>query len=263
MRLLLTLASTSLFLTGPASAELVVVLYEAEVTTVVGQPFGMEVPRLSVVRGHFTYDPGSQDAAPDDPRRGKFEPVQSWGFLAEFLDQTVTGSVGAKASIETYGYTLRFDDGGDSPDTGDMALGGAPRTDIELALSFTGSSQNLPTDQLPEHFDFAGAPHTFSLGDDSGHVLIQFRNLTQLFPIAIKSFAWDDDEIQLTWHSTAGRHCGVDFTTDREEWLVLQPLVVGAGSETSITDDLRQRYAPGEDLPQQGFYRVRDLGSWP
>ena len=243
-----------------ARGELVTVTYKAEASTLVGRPFGIEVPRLTIVRGFFTYESDTPDSRPEDARRGSFEPVVGWQFRADFLDHTIKGTNRATGSTETFGHTLRFNDGGDSDETGEMTFDGAPRADIALGFSIVGGPEDLPSDQLPAEFMFSGAPHTFSLGDDNGRMLLQFIEFSQTFPFAIKSITRGGDEVQITWCSEQGRGYAVDFTTDIADWQVIRALVNAEGSETSIVDDLAERFGPGEDPPPDGFYRVRDLG---
>lgn len=250
-------------LASTARAELVTVRYEAEASTVVDQPFGIDVPRLTVVRGFFTYQSDTPDQNPGDLRRGSFKPVVSWGFRAEFLGHVVSGSNRATGSTETFGHTLRFNDGGDSSDTGDMSFDHVPTADLALGFAIVGGPDDLPTDQLPKVFRFDRSPHTFSLGDDLGRMLLQFRSFSQVVETTIKSIDWSPTEVAITWCSVENGRYAVEFSTDLKDWLVIRPLVIGEISESSIIDDFSDRSGPDALQPLRGFYRVRELGPPP
>jgi len=144
-----------------------------------------------------------------------------------------------------------------------MAFDDLPRNEIALGFAIVGASDDLPTDQLPDVFRFEGAPHTFSLGDESGRMLLQFRSHFTVAPAQIKSIVWSPSGVALTWCSLENRRYAVEFSTDLNDWLVIRPLVLGAVAGRSIFDDYSDRSGPGGLLPPRAFYRVRDLGPGP
>jgi len=251
------LLSTLIVLLGFSNflqAELVTVAYEAEASTVVDQPFGIEVPRLTIVRGYFTYESDTPDTR-SDPRRGSFDLNGAWGFRAEFLDHVIAGSARAEASTETFGFTLRFNDGGDKEGTGDMFFDGIPSNDIELGFSIVGDKEDLPSDKLPDVFRFKNAAHTFTIGDSSGRMLLQFRSFRQV-ETRIKEVELHEGQVRLVWCSLVGKRYTVEFSTDLRDWEVVVDSVTAAAAETEIVDDLTARLKVGV---QRGFYRVREL----
>ncbi len=238
-----------------ARAELVSVEFEAEAATVVAQPFGLDVPRLTMVRGFFTYDSETADIKGADLRRGDFRLNTDWKFHAEFLDHVVTGSTQAKATTETFGYTLAIGDGGNQDETNDMTFDGTSAEDIELVLRIVGDEGDLPTDQLPETFGFVGAPHTFTLGDESGTILLQFLSYRQVFPV-IKSINWQNNQVRLVWDSILDRVYRVEFSSDLKNWQTIRAAVTGELGTTGIIDDIFGRQEP--PVPH-GFYRIREI----
>lgn len=255
------LAAIALGLASPlAHSARVTVEYEAEAATVVDQPFGMTVPRLTVVRGYFTYESETPDLKPADPMRGSFLLPGTWDFRAEFLDQVLTGSGTATSTTNLYGSpTLSFEDGA-TTSSGIMAINGVPRQDIGLNFRISGAAKDLPTDQLPENFTFnpppLGASHTFVLSDASGRMLLQFRWFRQVGP-TIRSINRTGDAVEIVWTSVQGKRYALEFSTDLRNWEVIRDPLIGNPLTTTVVDDLAQRYASGP-LPPRGFYRIID-----
>jgi hypothetical protein len=241
-------------------AELVTIEYEAEASTVVGQPFGLDVPRLTRVHGFFRYESSAVDLRPNDQRRGSFVlGPGAWEFEARFLGHTVRGSQQATASTETFGHTLRFNDGGDRKETGDMSFDGVFRIDIALGFSIVGNSSHLPTDQLPAPFTYQpGNPHTFVIDDDSGRMLLQFRTVNQVVvplpPPEIKSIEIAPNQTEIAtirWSSVAGQSYQVEASSDFIEWTPVGDPVNATSEETSATASLGAN--------DRFFYRVRRM----
>ncbi len=256
----------ALFARVPAAdAERVIVEFEAEAATVVDQPFGMEVPRLTIVRGCFGYESDTEDLNPNDTRRGSFLLAGTWDFRAEFLDKVITGSGTATATTNTFGSpTLSFEDGFTTEDSGIMSLDSVPDEEIGLNFRISGRPEDLPTDQLPSSFGFAGAPHTFVLADESGRMLLQLRSFRQVQrqDHAVKFMSRTGDVVHLIWWSFQGNQYDIEFSTDLKVWNVIRPNITGEQLQTSLDDDLAERFTEGP-IPRAGYYRVIDKGPLP
>lgn len=253
----------ALLLTQPALAERVTVEYEAEVKTVTGQPFGLSVPLFTVVRGYLTYETSTPDLRPGDTMRGEFLMAGTWDFRAELLGKTIQGSGTATASTNLFGSpTLRFNDGATDNDAGTMSLDGVPGTTIGLGFAISGQAKDLPTDQLPARFTFnpppGGASHTFSLQDQSGGMLLQFRSFRQVGP-KILSVRRTGDDVEITWSSVSGKPYALDFSTDLLHWTIIRDDLIGLPITTTVVDQLAVRH-PGNP-PPTGFYRILDRPS--
>lgn len=242
----------------PAGAELVTVEYEAEARTVTGMPFGIEVPRLTVVRGSFTYDSNTSDKSPTDPMRGSFGPVGGWDFRAEFIDKVITDSGMATATTNLFGHTLAFNDGGNKSGRGIMRINDTPDASVEFGLAITGAAKDLPTDQLPANFTFnpppSGAPHTFVLKDQFGTMLLGFLSFRQVKPEIVLSIQRSGDEVEIVWSSISGKPYALEFSTDLANWSVIRNDLVGLPVTTSVVDDLAVRFPA--TIPNEGFYRI-------
>lgn len=193
IHILATVATVTCFSVSQALAKRVTVEFEAEAGTVTGQPFGMTVPRLTLVRGYFSYETNTPDTFSNsaDTMRGSFILAGTWDFRAEFLDRVIMGSGTATSSTNLFGSpTLRFEDGLGNNRPELMTIDGSPDATIGLGFAISGQAKDLPTDQLPENFTFnpppGGAPHTFSLYSNSGTpattgtMLLQFRSFRQV-----------------------------------------------------------------------------------
>lgn len=248
----------------PAHAERVTVAYEAEVGTVTGQPFGITVPRLTIVKGYFTYETSTIDLRPADPMRGDYLMQGTWDFRAEFLDRVVRGSGTATSSTNLFGApTLRFNDGAADNDAGLMSLDGVPEESIRLGFSISGQAKDLPTDRLPEKFTFnpppGGASHTFVIADESGSMLLQFRSFRQVRP-EILSIQRTGGEVKIIWSSEKGKPYALEFSTDLRHWSILRSDLIGLPEQTTTIDSLELRYL--NDPPPMGFYRILDRPPW-
>jgi hypothetical protein len=167
-------------------AEQITVYYEAEAATVVDSPLGVDVPRLTRVTGTFTFETSTSDILPDDPDTGDYPHETGGGaFTARFLDHTLTGSATPFIEIRPTTDTFRFIDGpGTFGDEGGiMSLDGNPDEGIELWFSASTETDMLD-DSLINPFpdydfeSFIGTPHTFSIADDSGTMLLQMTKNT-------------------------------------------------------------------------------------
>lgn len=170
---------------GPASLALAgatTVVYEAEVSTVVGAPFGVAVPRLTAVTGHFTFDTSTPDTD-SDPDRGTYRHTDGSAFLADFQGHEVTGSSTALYTVGTAGGTFIIRDGPGllGNNGGTMSFNGLGDETIELF--FSASPGPLTTDSLFNPFplydfeSFIGTPHTFVIEDSRGRMLMQINSV--------------------------------------------------------------------------------------
>jgi hypothetical protein len=164
---------------------LVTVHFTGAVATVTGQPLGLGDPaRAAPVSGSFTYDLQTRDQLPADPRRGRFEHGTTSAFTFTVLGHTVSGSGWAIVQTEDLDPdTFRYLDGpqGDGVPRV-MKLDGAPAPTLKLGIAITDSTGALlKSDALPDPFpavDIAHLPHTFSLEDQGGTLLMQLDTLT-------------------------------------------------------------------------------------
>ena len=179
------------FLAGAASAhaKIVTVLYEAEAVTVVDEPFGVDVPRETVVTGYFTFDTGTPDDAPEDQYSGEYPHDGNAAYLASFLGHEVTGS-------DTPFYWVDLVMGSPQSDTfrvydgprpvgfegGTMSFDGTPDEDIQLFLAATEDvfDDDALIDPFP-FYDFGdlGTTHTFFVKDDQGSLVMQFLKVAE------------------------------------------------------------------------------------
>jgi len=258
-----------------AHAKRVTIEFEAEAGTVTGQPFGMTVPRLTIVRGYFSYETNTPDTFSNsaDTMRGSFVLAGTWDFRAEFLDRVIRGSGTATSSTNLFGSpTLRFEDGLGNNRPELMTIDGIQDANIGLGFAISGQAKDLPTDQLPENFTFnpppGGASHTFSLYSNSGTpattgtMLLQFRSFRQV-DFNIKSIRPDDlrgQVMEIVWYSVKGKRYSLAYSTNLTDWVVIRNEILGENTTTTVLDDHVLRY-PVEPIPPQGFYRVHDLGS--
>ena len=271
MKTSLLLLLASCLAASSALAKRVTVEFEAEAATVTGNPFGMTVPRLTVVRGYFTYESSTPDtfSNPADTMRGSFVIAGTWDFRAAFLGHEIRGSGTATSSTNLFGSpTLRFEDGKGNSRPELMSIDGLPDANIGLTFAISGEAKDLPTDQLPENFTFnpppGGASHTFSLHSNSGApettgtMLLQFRSFRQV-ELLVQPAIPTGDQVEVSWLSVAGKRYGLAHSTNLVDWVVIQNEVLGGTNTTMVVDDLDLRY-PTDPIPTHGYYRVLDLG---
>jgi hypothetical protein len=274
MKILATLVIMTCFSVTQAFAKRVTVEFEAEAGTVTGQPFGMTVARLTIVRGYFSYETNAPDIFSNsaDTMRGSFVLAGTWDFRAEFLNRVIRGSGTATSSTNLFGSpTLRFEDGLGNNRPELMTIDGVPDATIGLGFAISGQAKDLPTDKLPENFTFNpppnGASHTFSLYSNSGTpsttgtMLLQFRSFRQVvFNIkSIRPTGLTGKVMEVVWFSVKGKRYALEHSTNLKNWTVILSEVYGENPTTTALDNLDLRYPLGH-VPAQGFYRVRDLG---
>ncbi len=170
---------------GLARAQVVTVLFDAEAVTVVGQPFGVTVPLDTPVRGYFTFDTSTPDSNPDE-FDGEYRHDGNAAYVAEFLDTRVTGSstpfYWVDLSSNPAFDTFRIFDG---PGTvglegGVMSLDGTPDETIRMSLAVFEDAfdDDSLVNPFPLYdFGFLGDPHTYSLENGAGKMLMQFTSV--------------------------------------------------------------------------------------
>ena len=185
-RLTMTLPMLALLSTG-ARAAIVTVAYEARAATVAGKPFGLTVPLDTVVTGYFTFDTSTPDTD-DDPMRGEYPHTHNSAFVADFLETEIRGSHTAFYEVQLSGSspsdTFRAYDGPRvvGNEGGTMSIDGTPDEDVQLFLAITDDAflNDDLIDPFPAYtFGFLGTPHTFSLKDTHGTMLLQFTRAVE------------------------------------------------------------------------------------
>jgi hypothetical protein len=270
----------------PLSAAQVVLSYEAEASTVVGSPFGLEIPRLTKVTGTLVYETSGVVDQNASPERGHYQLGGGGGFTAAFESaggnsHLLTGSAGPWLEVENISVggdstidTFRFWDGDDSDSKGGlMSFDGVVDGDYFLIFAMTDSSgEAFPGDALPDPFPMTGVkgpigypfPHTFVIGDGSGlngtgRMLLQLTKLSAEVPEvdgpAILASGIADDVFVIEFESEEGREYAIEFSSDLETWQTIASGVPGEGGMTSFEDSgVRDRLG---EMPGAAYYRVR------
>lgn len=160
--------------------------FAGTVATVANNPLGLDsTARTAPVTGTLTYDLRTPDLLPADPKRGRFLHGTTSAFTFTVLGHTIEGSTYAVMQTEDLDPdTIRFMDGpGIDPLPRTMKLDGMPAPMLKLWIAITDSSgAMLKNDSLPDPFpvlDIAKTPHTFSIEDGGGTLLMQLTSLTQ------------------------------------------------------------------------------------
>jgi hypothetical protein len=134
------------------------------------------------VTGYFTFDTATPDSD-IDPLEGAYQHTINAGFLAEFLTTRITGShtpfYEVDLNSDPTSDTFRIYDGPRvvGHEGGVMSIDNVADEDIQLFLAVTEDvfdSDDL-IDPFPFYtFGFLGTPHTFTLKDTQGTMLMQF-----------------------------------------------------------------------------------------
>jgi hypothetical protein len=185
-------ADASVDVSADATVELppampVKVGFTGQVVTVASAPLGFDATvRLEAVSGSFTYDLRMVDQLPADLKRGRYEGFAITAFTFIVKGHTITGSGNAQVQTEDLNPdTFRFLDGplGDNVPRV-MKFDGADAPTLKLGIAITDSSgAMLSSEALPAPFptlDITTKPHTFSLQDSGGTLLMQLDTLTPL-----------------------------------------------------------------------------------
>ena len=161
------------------------VFFDGEVSTVSAMPLGLDdSARTETVTGSFTYLPCLGDDDPLDSNRGEYFHSIDGDLEVLVAGLAVDGS--GKAIVTTENFdpdTFRFEDGDltFATETRMMQINGADAPDLQMRLSVTDSSGvALASDAPPDPFSFdASMPHTFSLQDGGGTLLIQLDSMSR------------------------------------------------------------------------------------
>jgi hypothetical protein len=172
--------------TGPDTAPVLVTLqFTGTVATVAGTPLGLDASaRTTAVSGTLAYDLRTPDARPADPRRGRYEHGGASRFTFTVMGRSVDGSGLAIVQTEDLDPdTFRFIDGPQNDGVVRiMKLNGTAAPALELWIAITdGAGGLLASDALPNPFpsmNIGSTPHTFSLKDAGGTLLVQLDSLT-------------------------------------------------------------------------------------
>lgn len=172
----------------PNCPQPVTVSFIGSVQTVSGTPFGFDSNvRLAAVSGRFTYDlcVGDQTLSAD---RGEYDHAgeESGAFEFAVSGIEIRGSTRPVLEVENLSSdTFRFRDGPQFIDPTDrtMTVDSVAEPEVELFIAITdGSAAAFADDSLPAAFpllDIASYPHTFSLSDADGTLLMQLTEMTQ------------------------------------------------------------------------------------
>jgi hypothetical protein len=187
LRLLLIGIAVYAYVAGrPANADVVSAQYEARAATVVGTPFGLTVPLNTTITGFITYDTSTPDTDPS-ANNGNYPHASGGAFRANVLGTLISGSATPDYQVSVTD-TFRIWDG---PRTsgrqgGIMSINGSADSDITMFMAVTPKDKSLlATDQLVNpffdfDFGFLGDPHTFTIGDDAGTILMQIDNFSAI-----------------------------------------------------------------------------------
>lgn len=267
LRLARSLLVLALLSPALARAEIVTLVYTATVKTVAFTPFGLAVPLGSRVVGCFRYDTAATDTNPNADR-GDYKLAPGSGFDAFFLGHHIIGSGSAFLQVENLASdTFRFNDGDEIlARSGVMSFDGSadPARKRKLTLAITGPATAFPNDSLAAEFPFpmngalADPPHTFSLSDVGGTMLLQFTSLrqTELAPPSVWFFEPRpaSDLVSLSWLTVPGSDYEVESSPDLLVWTRIGTGITAPGWCHFMADDLAARFPGG--TPPRLFYRV-------
>lgn len=175
--------------TPPPNCDPVTVAFAGEVATVSGTPLGLDSSvRTSPVSGSFSYRPCILDSRPESPDRGEYDhAVGAGAFDLGVASLAITGSGSPVVKVENLDPdTFRYLDGPQLLDEDKtlrrMFVDGKPNDQLKVSFSITDSTgQAFSSDALPKVFPLTDTskPHTFSVKDDNGTLLLQLSSLTQ------------------------------------------------------------------------------------
>jgi hypothetical protein len=168
------------------SCPAVVLDFQGWVATVADSPLGLDAAvREAGVTGTVAYLPCVPDTDPD-PQRGNYPHPFGGDFTLSVGGLAVAGSGKPFVQVENFNPdTFRWRDGKIplDPVTRVMTVNGSPAPDVEVTLAITdGSGAAFTSDALPAQFpllNITSYPHTFSVQDDGGTLLMQLSTMTQ------------------------------------------------------------------------------------
>jgi hypothetical protein len=177
---------------GDTAPRLVGFSFTGSVVTVARSDGGMGLPlgfdgtvRTEGITGSLSYDPSLFDTYVP-ANRGVYQAVAPQStFNLTVKGKTVTGSMRAKLEVEdgTTTDTFRFRDGPQAVDNTVrvMKLDGVDAPKLSLFIAISGGDGTMFTsEKLPDPFpaiDIKKVPHTFSLEDEGGTLLLQLDTL--------------------------------------------------------------------------------------
>jgi hypothetical protein len=162
------------------------VSFQGTVVTVAQMPLGLDSSvRSTPVSGSFSYDPCAAQALPNDPQRGRY-PAAGIALSLSVAGHALSGSGMAYVEVEDLNPdTFRFEDGVRPLDTTIrvMTFDGqaAPKVSASIAIT-DASGAAFSSNALPAAFpllNIASYPHTFSVSDPGGTLLLQLSSMTQ------------------------------------------------------------------------------------
>jgi hypothetical protein len=164
----------------------VTLTFAGTVATVANTPLGLtSAVRTAAVSGSFAYLPCVGDMDPD-PQRGIYEHGSGGTFSLSVGGLTVAGSGTPRVEVENFDPdTIRWRDGAIPLDkrVRVMTVDGKPAPSVVVTIAITDDKGSaLSSDALPTTFPFqmiASFPHTFSVEDAGGTLLLQLSSLTQ------------------------------------------------------------------------------------
>lgn len=255
-----------LALISPVAASEVILDYKATIDTTIGNPFGMEIPHLTEVIGHFVYETEGDPDIQASSARGEYR--RPGAFVAKFLGTKISGSAQPTLKVENIRFTggsidtFRFIDGND--DSNPMFIDNDANDSIEVNLSLTdGTGLALESDTLPASFQMQMATPSshysisFSLKNAQGTMLLQFewlRQRTEQFRITELTLA--EAGPMIDFQSIPGMTYSIEFITDLAAWSLVAANHPDDGYSTEFLDE--GMYARIGALPSQGFYRITE-----
>ena len=165
----------------------VTLTFAGTVATVADMPLGLDDSvRDTDVSGSFAYFPCFPDQD-SDPRRGIYDP-DSGNFSLSVGGHEIGGSGRPRIEVEDFDPdTFRWRDGNIllNPITRVMTVDGkaAPSLEVLIAITTTNDSGSAFSSDVPPttfpFLDIASYPHTFSVQDDGGTLLLQLSSMKQ------------------------------------------------------------------------------------
>ncbi len=156
------------------------VTFEGTVVTVAGAPFGFsDSVRKTRISGSLSWNRALRDSE-DDADRGIYDHASSGAFTLSVGGRVIDGSGSPQVEVENFGSdTFRFKDGtgifGDHDRH--MTIDGDEDPSIGVWIAVTDSEGTVFTDDaIPTGWpftDIASYPHTFSVEDEGGTLLLQ------------------------------------------------------------------------------------------
>jgi hypothetical protein len=219
MRSIKRIAMLSLSAALPAGAVEVILDYEAEARTVVGTPFGLSIPRLTLVTGSFTYDTDTK------------------GGLMQF------DGIGDGNYFLTFAMT--DDTGAAHPD--DALPEQFPMTGVRRPIG-----RPFPTYPYPHTFVIGDGLGT----NGTGQMLLQLNWLSQRGETPrITAASFEGSHFTIVFTSQDTRNYTIEFSTDLVSWDPIATDVPATGASTSFRDtDAATRLGA---IPDTAYYRVR------